>query len=305
MSAQDLEQRARELLPELPPMAMTIAGNAPDAGHWYRAEQMRDYATSAIVAAIRQQPEAVRYPSYDALLLIVQSVSGALERAGLTDCDDPGEAIDVIRERLERRISELETAPHQPAPVVDDARMARALEWVRTAARGNVGEGDALRAALIESARKHLPAIEEAIAAYGPNCGARTVRVVDDELPGMWSQSDFMGGATDAADNARQPAPVAGDAMAGVLAALKDARTFVTHAHCQIAAPIGTLEKYDAATAAVNELIEVAAQIKARLDARRAKAFADRGGWQWYSREDEDDYERLCAALARAQGVQS
>lgn len=129
--------------------------------------------------------------------------------------------------------------------------------------------------------------------------------VVDDELPGMWSQSDFMGGATDAADNARQPAPVAGDAMADVLAALKDARTFVTHAHCQIAAPIGTLEKYDAATAAVNELIEVAAQIKARLDARRAKAFAERGGWQWHSREDEGDYERLCAALARAQGVQS
>lgn len=37
--------------------------------------------------------------------------------------------------------------------------------------------------------------------------------VVDDELPGMWSQSDFMGGATDAADNARQPAPVVDDAM--------------------------------------------------------------------------------------------
>ena len=71
---------------------------------------------------------------------------------------------------------------HQPAPVADDARMARALEWVRTAARGNVGEGDALRAALIESARKHLPAIEEAIAAYDPNCGARTVRVVDDAM---------------------------------------------------------------------------------------------------------------------------
>lgn len=168
----------------------------------------------ALRTKLEQQPESVRYPSYDALLLIAQSVAGALECAGLTDCDDPGEAIDVIRERLERRISELETAPQQPAPV-------------------------------------------------------------------------------------------AGDAMADVLAALKDARTFVTHAHCQIAAPIGTLEKYDAATAAVNELIEVAAQIKARLDARRAKAFAERGGWQWHSREDEGDYERLCAALARAQGVQS
>lgn len=51
-----------------------------------------------------------RSPSYDALLLIAQSVAGALERAGLTDCDDPGEAIDVIRERLEKRVSELEAA---------------------------------------------------------------------------------------------------------------------------------------------------------------------------------------------------
>lgn len=44
---------------------------------------------------------ATASPSYDALLLIAQSVAGALSRAGLTDCDDPGEAIDVIRERLE------------------------------------------------------------------------------------------------------------------------------------------------------------------------------------------------------------
>ena len=54
-------------------------------------------------------------------------------------------------------------------PVVDDARMARALEWVRGYAFG----GDHL-------AQEHLPAIEEAIAAYDPNCGGRTVRVVDD-----------------------------------------------------------------------------------------------------------------------------
>lgn len=125
----------------------------------------------------------------------------------------------------------------------------------------------------------------------------RMVRDMADELRSALSSQD--------GDYNQQPAPVAGDAMAGVLAALKDARTFVTHAHCQIAAPIGTLEKYDAATAAVNELIEVAAQIKARFDARRAKAFAERGGWQWHSREDEGDYERLCAALAIAQGVQS
>lgn len=37
--------------------------------------------------------------------------------------------------------------------------------------------------------------------------------VLDDELPGMWSQSDFMGGATDAADNAHRPVPAVDDAM--------------------------------------------------------------------------------------------
>lgn len=91
---------------------------------------------------------------------------------------------------------------HQTAPVVDDACMARALEWVRTNA-----------AFEFPHIREHIPAIEEAIAAYDPKCGARTVRVVDDELPGMWSQSDFMGGAADAADDARQLVPSVDDAM--------------------------------------------------------------------------------------------
>ena len=58
----------------------------------------------------------------------------------------------------------------QPAPVVDDARMARALEWVRDATEGDAG------------CAENLPAIEEAIAAYDPNCGARTVRMVDDTV---------------------------------------------------------------------------------------------------------------------------
>lgn len=49
-------------------------------------------------------------------------------------------------------------------PVVDDARMARALEWVREATEGEA------------ECAEHLPAIEEAIAAYDPNCGGRTVR---------------------------------------------------------------------------------------------------------------------------------
>ena len=46
-----------------------------------------------------------RSPSYDALLLIVQSVCGALARAGITDCDDPGEAIDVMRESYEAMLA--------------------------------------------------------------------------------------------------------------------------------------------------------------------------------------------------------
>lgn len=90
----------------------------------------------------------------------------------------------------------------QPAPVVDDARMARVLEWVRALAKPCSAEE-----------REMLNSIEEAIAAYDPNCGARTVRVVDDELPGMWSQSDFMGGAADAADDASQLVPSVDDAM--------------------------------------------------------------------------------------------
>ncbi|HEY4529362.1 MAG TPA: hypothetical protein VIG97_03385 [Luteimonas sp.] len=48
-------------------------------------------------------------PSYDSLLVIAQSVCAALARAGVTDCDDPGEAIDVMRENLEARVAFLES----------------------------------------------------------------------------------------------------------------------------------------------------------------------------------------------------
>lgn len=60
-------------------------------------------------------------------------------------------------------------APNQPAPVADDARMARALEWVQVMA-------------MQDADGSHVPAIQEAIAAYDPNCGARTVRLVDDAM---------------------------------------------------------------------------------------------------------------------------
>jgi len=65
-----------------------------------------------------------RSPSYDSLLVIAQSVCAALARAGVTDCDDPGEAIDVMRENLEARVAFLESerrrlqegaAPQPPA----------------------------------------------------------------------------------------------------------------------------------------------------------------------------------------------
>lgn len=68
--------------------------------------------------------------------------------------------------------------------VVDDARMARALEWVRAEC-------------VVYSnpeARTHLPAIEEAIAAYDTNCGGRTVRVVDDAMVERALDANIPGG---------------------------------------------------------------------------------------------------------------
>ena len=67
----------------------------------------------------------------------------------------------------------------QPAPVVDDTRMARALEWVRVMA-------------MQDADGSHVPAIEEAIAAYDPNCGARTVRVVDDGMRELTEAVDYV-----------------------------------------------------------------------------------------------------------------
>lgn len=54
----------------------------------------------------------IRSPSYEALLLIANSVSAALTRAGVADCDDPGEAIDVLRERYEARIASITGSDH-------------------------------------------------------------------------------------------------------------------------------------------------------------------------------------------------
>lgn len=67
------------------------------------------------------------------------------------------------RDALAKEVAALR---QQPAPVVDDARMARALEWLR----------NVVALGFPVTSPEHLPAIEEAIAAYNPNCGARTAR---------------------------------------------------------------------------------------------------------------------------------
>lgn len=70
-------------------------------------------------------------PSYEALLIIAQSVCGALSRAGVTDCDDPGEAIDVMREKYEERLANLSVSkPDSAAPGGDvDQLFKLAARW--------------------------------------------------------------------------------------------------------------------------------------------------------------------------------
>ena len=139
MNTQDLEQQAREILAA----EYERDGKAGSAKH-IRTQPLlpnKARAVRAIVAALRQQTAAV----VDEKLADTQrAIIEAAERRG-----------------YERAKSE--------APVVDDARMARALEWVRVMA-------------MQDADGSHVPAIEEAIAAYDPNCGARTVRVVDDAM---------------------------------------------------------------------------------------------------------------------------
>jgi len=90
------------------------------------------YAAAPVTAA----PVEPKSPSYDGLLLMMQSVCGALSRAGLTDCDDPGEAIDVIRERLEKRVAKLERqllASTPAAPGIDLEQFREPVEYFRDA----------------------------------------------------------------------------------------------------------------------------------------------------------------------------
>ena len=177
MSAQDLKQRARELL------AAESSGRR-EADTMLGPDVASEAALRAIVAALRQQPapvdleqfrlavealkvvgNALKQPDliaeYDRLLSIIDNAGNACGLYRCVECDDHyrvGTPCDC-------------RSQPKPAPVVDDARMVRALWWLR----------DVSKIFPVER-HEHLPAIEEAIAAYDPNCGARTVRVVDDAM---------------------------------------------------------------------------------------------------------------------------
>lgn len=74
--------------------------------------------TSELRALARDAANALddlarKSPSYEALEIIARSVASALERAGVTECDDPGESIDVMREEYERKLAAL--ARQEPA----------------------------------------------------------------------------------------------------------------------------------------------------------------------------------------------
>lgn len=91
-----------------------------------------------IAPTLRPTEQERRSPSYEALLLIAHSVTGALARAGVLECDDPGEAIDVIRERLEARLASMTLAAATPPQHPDDLavdRFAVAMKAKLAAAR--------------------------------------------------------------------------------------------------------------------------------------------------------------------------
>ena len=93
-----------ELATETRHMALKMLGDLRADRYVARAF---GHQLASIERAVRIGGPDDRCPSYNGLLIIAQSVCGALARAGLTDCDDPGEAIDVMRVGYERRIAEL------------------------------------------------------------------------------------------------------------------------------------------------------------------------------------------------------
>lgn len=186
MNTQDLEQRARDLLDAKHRLFTDLS---------LRPFDQRDVAVSVIADIIRHQPAPVDLEQFREAVEFMQMrgtreqciragdmLQAIIDKSGKVASAEPVAYCEPSNpfnsqafvwngtDREARHSVPLYTSPHQPAPVVDDARMARALEWVR----------DDTRRMCSVAARTHLPAIEEAIAAYDPNCGARTVRVVDD-----------------------------------------------------------------------------------------------------------------------------
>lgn len=68
-------------------------------------------SAAAMLESLRD--ERRRSPSYDALLIISQSVAAALERAGVEECDDPGDAIDALAKDAARYAIARRMSPQQ------------------------------------------------------------------------------------------------------------------------------------------------------------------------------------------------
>ncbi|KLJ02859.1 hypothetical protein [Luteimonas sp. FCS-9] len=164
----------------------------------------------------RADQAASQSPSYDALTLIVQSICGALDRAGVTDCDDPGEAIDVMRERYEARIAEM-TAQDAPAPVASD--------WIDMVIRDvcELDPADGLSSVSVRLKDLHM-IIERHAPAVAPVAGdavARLVGLMREVVPALESTGLNVSLAADvkvaaaalAQDRASQPVAVVPEAL--------------------------------------------------------------------------------------------
>lgn len=137
---------------------------------------------------------------------------------------------DALREEVERLLSIIDNAGkvevHPDDAAVDRFAVAMKAKLADARAKGRGGwQGDepGMQQRLSDMLRTHVEKgdprdvanfamflhqrYESILPAHQP------ALVLDDELPGMWSQSDFMGGAADAADDARQLVPSVDDAM--------------------------------------------------------------------------------------------
>ncbi|HEY1035048.1 MAG TPA: hypothetical protein VGE09_08705 [Pseudoxanthomonas sp.] len=218
MSAQDLEQRARELL-----AAEYEAASYSNSARRIREQKILteddDTALRAIAAALRQQPAPVDLEQFR---LPVEAWKSHLD----PNDDDESEAYD----EADRLLSIIDNAGkvevHPDDAAVDRFAVAMKAKLADARAKGRGGwQGDepGMQQRLSDMLRTHVEKgdprdvanfamflhqrYESILPAHQP------APVLDDELPGMWSQSDFMGGATDAADNAHRPVPAVDEAL--------------------------------------------------------------------------------------------